>query len=159
MSDRVIETLDPDEPEVRALIAASDRFYLDLYPPESNHLESGAELKSANAIFIGCRVDGTLVASGAAKLMHDDGDYAEIKRVYVVETHRGQGLSLAIMHDLEDRLRARGCSTCRLETGIKQPEALGLYRRLGYVERGPYGAYREDPLSVFMEKCLAEGEG
>ena len=158
MSDRVIETLDPDEPEVRALIAASDRFYLDLYPPESNHLESGDELKAANVIFIGCRVDGALVASGAVKLMDDDGDYAEIKRVYVVETHRGQGLSLAIMRHLEDRLRARGCSVSRLETGIRQPEALGLYRRLGYTERGPFGAYREDPLSVFMEKCLA-GDG
>ena len=43
----------------------------------------------------------------------------------------------------------------RLETGIHQPEALGLYRRLGYVERGPFGSYALDPLSVFFEKRLA----
>jgi putative acetyltransferase len=40
----------------------------------------------------------------------------------------------------------------RLETGVRQPEALGLYRKLGYRERGPFGAYKPDPLSVFMEK-------
>ncbi|HEV8436640.1 MAG TPA: GNAT family N-acetyltransferase, partial [Methylomirabilota bacterium] len=32
--------------------------------------------------------------------------------------------------------------------------ALGLYRAAGYVERGPFGDYRPDPLSVFMEKRL-----
>jgi len=41
-----------------------------------------------------------------------------------------------------------------LETGISQPEALGLYERSGYVRRGPYGDYPDDPLSVFMHKRL-----
>jgi putative acetyltransferase len=53
---------------------------------------------------------------------------------------------------LETELRKRGVSLFRLETGIRQPEALGLYRKLGYRERGPFGSYRPDPLSVFMEK-------
>lgn len=42
----------------------------------------------------------------------------------------------------------------RLETGVYQPEALALYGRAGYVERGPFGDYVADPLSVFMEKEL-----
>jgi hypothetical protein len=37
---------------------------------------------------------------------------------------------------------------------LMQPEALGLYRALGYVERRPFGDYKSDPLSVFMEKAL-----
>jgi putative acetyltransferase len=52
-------------------------------------------------------------------------------------------------------LRSSGIALARLETGIRQPEALGLYRRLGYVERAPFGAYVEDPLSLFMEKRLS----
>jgi len=36
-----------------------------------------------------------------------------------------------------------------------QPEALALYAAAGYERRGPFGAYRDDPLSVFMEKRLA----
>jgi hypothetical protein len=39
----------------------------------------------------------------------------------------------------------------RLETGISQPEALTLYRAAGYAERGPFGHYTADPLSLFME--------
>ncbi len=42
------------------------------------------------------------------------------------------------------------------ETGTRQPEALGLCRRLGYVERGPFGTYAVDPLSVFMETRLGQ---
>ena len=43
-----------------------------------------------------------------------------------------------------------------LETGVRQPEALGLYSRAGYVRRGPCGSYPDDPLSVFMEKQLTQ---
>lgn len=157
MPDIEIENLDPELPEAQALLAASDAFYIDLYPAESNHLESSADLKADNVIFVGCRVGATLVATGAAKLMQDDGRYAEIKRVYVLQGFRGRGLSRAIMRHLEREIRARGVSVCRLETGIRQPEALALYRKLGYVERGPYGAYVEDPLSVFMQKNLDGG--
>ena len=105
-----------------------------------------------NVLFVGAYVDGELAASGAAKLMDDDSDYAEIKRVFVLERFRGLGLSSRLMHHLESELRGRGVELFRLETGVRQPEALGLYRKLGYLERGPFGSYRPDPLSVFMEK-------
>ena len=150
--EAAIEHLDPDVAEVRALIAASDAFYDGLYPAESTHLESSADLKRPDVLFIGCRLDGKLVATGAAKIMQDDGTYAEIKRVFVLEQYRGRGLSRKIMQFLETELERRGIRLYRLETGIKQPEALGLYRKLGYRERPPFGSYRPDPLSVFMEK-------
>ena len=155
MSEPVVEALDPADPEVRALLEACDAFYAGLYPPESNHLESVDDLTAPGVLFVGCRVDGELAASGAAKRMDDDGRYAEIKRVFVAPEFRGRGLSLAIMRHLETELGRHGVDLLRLETGVHQPEALGLYRRLGYRERGPFGAYRPDPLSVFMEKRLA----
>ena len=159
MPDMEIEYLDPDTPEVQELIAASDAYYVDLYPAESNHLESGEDLKRDNVVFVGCRLDGQLVASGAAKIMRDDRRYAEIKRVFVCDQYRGRGLSNRIMGFLENELKRRGINLLRLETGVKQPEALGLYRKLGYRERGPFGAYRLDPLSVFMEKQLQPEPG
>jgi len=147
-----IEYLNPDSPEVQALLAVSDAYYVNLYPAESNHLESSDDLKQPNVLFVGCRIDGELVASGAAKIMQDDGSYAEIKRVFVVDDHRSKGLSSKVMRFLETELQGRGVRLFRLETGVKQPEALGLYRKLGYLERGPFGSYRTDPHSVFMEK-------
>ena len=134
------------------MIAASDAYYVDLYPAESNHLESSEDLKKPNVILIGCRVDGELVATAAAKILRDDVEYAEIKRLFVLDQHRGTGLSNEVMYHLETELQNRGINLFRLETGIKQPEALGLYRKLGYRERGPFGSYAADPFSVFMEK-------
>jgi putative acetyltransferase len=85
----------------------------------------------------------------------DDGIYGEVKRVFVVENCRGRGYSKAIMRRLEAYLTDSGIALARLETGIRQPEAVGLYRRLGYVERAPFGAYASDPLSLFFEKRLS----
>ncbi|MCP4471999.1 MAG: GNAT family N-acetyltransferase [Gammaproteobacteria bacterium] len=158
MPEVKIEHLDPDSAEVQALIAASDAFYDSLYPKESNHLEATSDLKKPNVIFMGCRIGNELVASGGAKLMRDDGDYAEIKRVFVLENFRGRGLSRKTMAVLETELRNRGVKLFRLETGVRQPEALGLYRKLGYRERGPFGAYHSDPLSVFMEKAALDND-
>jgi putative acetyltransferase len=152
MPDGGIERLDPDDPEVRQLIAAADDFYHQLYPADSNHLESIEDLRRPGTLFVGCRLAGRLAASGAAKVMNDDGIYGEIKRVFVYQDYRGQGLSHRIMDYLESQLRRQGIEFFRLETGIYQPEALALYRKLGYRERGPFGAYHPDPLSVFMEK-------
>ena len=87
------------------------------------------------------------------KWLHDD--YAEVKRVYVPPRARGLGLARAMMARLEAEALAEGRGILRLETGIHQPEALGLYEALGYARRGPFGDYGPDPLSVFMEKPLA----
>ena len=155
MSEPLVEKLDPAAADVRALIAAADAYYLGLYPPESNHLASADDLAAPDVHFVGCRIDGELAASGAARIMQDDGVYAEIKRLFVAARFRGRGLSRVIMRHLEAELEGDGISLLRLETGTRQPEALSLYRKLGYRERAPFGAYRSDPLSVFMEKRLA----
>src|SRR5437867_1772325 len=42
----------------------------------------------------------------------------------------------------------------RLETGVHQAAARALYRSGGYAECAPFGEYRPDRLSVFMEKRL-----
>lgn len=151
-----IERLDPECKAARSLIEQSDRYMESLYPSESNHLESIEALKLPSVTFFGGYIDGELVACGAVKILDDDGSYGEIKRVFVIEEHRGRGLSKAIMARLERHLKESNVAIARLETGIRQPEALGLYGRLDYVIREPFGSYGNDPLSVFMEKQLAE---
>jgi putative acetyltransferase len=41
-----------------------------------------------------------------------------------------------------------------LETGPRQPEALSFYASVGYERREPFGDYRDDPLSVFLQKRI-----
>ncbi len=149
-----IEPLNPESSAARLLIAKADAYMAALYPSESNHLESVQALKLPNVLFLGGYLDGELVACGAAKTFVGDEIYGEIKRVFVLDHHRGKGLSKAIMQRLEAHLHATGVRIVRLETGIKQLKAISLYTNIGYVERGPFGGYCRDPLSIFMEKRL-----
>ncbi len=141
-----------DQPDVIELIDALDAYQGALYPPESNYHLSVAELKQPNVLFSVAR-DDTGAALGCGAIVLLDG-YGELKRMYVQPAQRGSGIAKAIIKFLEHEAALRDCSILRLETGIHQAEALGLYERAGYARRGRYGDYPDDPLSVFMEKKI-----
>ncbi|MCP5368101.1 MAG: GNAT family N-acetyltransferase [Hyphomicrobiales bacterium] len=143
---------DPDQPAVRALLAASDAYAAALYPAESNHLVDVAALGAAGARFLVARRGGQAVGCGAI-LPAGDGS-AEIKRMWVEPAARGGGLGRHLLDALEAAARAAGIAVLRLETGVSQPAAIGLYRAAGFVDIPPFGDYRPDPLSLFMEKRL-----
>lgn len=150
-----VRRLDPYDAAAAPLLAQSDAYMASLYPPESNHMESAAGLSQPHVLFLGAWLDDTLAGCGAVKCLHDAGGrYGEIKRVFVLPACRGQGIARLLMDRLEAHLHEQGIALARLETGISQPEALGLYRALGYRERGPFGAYPPDRYSVFLEKQL-----
>jgi putative acetyltransferase len=75
--------------------------------------------------------------------------------MFVSPAARGMKLGRRLLLEIEAIAYQRGERLLRLETGAKQPEALALYRSAGFVEIGPFGSYRPDPLSLFMEKPLA----
>jgi putative acetyltransferase len=142
----------PDQEEIRTLLQLSDAFAASLYPPESNHLVPGDALMAANARFLVARLQARAVGCGAL-ILGSNGE-AEIKRMFVIPDGRRRGVGQALLMGLEAAARRDNVQVVRLETGVKNCEALTLYRRNGYRERGPFGDYRPDPLSVFMEKTL-----
>ena len=146
----VIALANPEHVEIVALLGQSDAYHASLYPAESNHLVSAAELAGENVRFLVARIGGTAVGCGAL-LIGSDGA-AEIKRMFVAPAARGRQLGRQILLALEREAAAAGVHVIRLETGVRQPEALALYRSHGYSERGPFGDYRPDPLSAFFEK-------
>lgn len=143
----------PDQAEVLALIAELDAYQATLYPPESVY---ALDLTSVAAGQIRCAVArdaaGQVLACGALLLLPE---YGELKRMMVRPAYRGQGLAKKILLMLEAAAAAAGCRSLKLETGPLQAEALGLYARCGYTPCARYGAYRDDPLSVFMQKQIA----
>jgi putative acetyltransferase len=145
----------PDQPDVIALIDALDAYQRPMYPEESHHGVDIGVLTQPNVLFAVAR-DAQGRATGCAAVMMM-ADHGELKRMYVDPASRGQGVGQALHARLEQEARQRGCTCLRLETGPRQPEAIALYRRLGYHERGPFGDYWNDPHSVFMEKPLASG--
>jgi putative acetyltransferase len=143
---------DPASPEARTLIEQLDEYQRDLYPLASNHLLPVEALRRPGVTFLTVRVDGRV--AGCGTFVNQGGEYAEIKRMFVVPEFRGLQLGRRLLEELEARMRASGLTLARLETGIHQPEALRLYEKAGYRRRGPFGDYAENPLSVFMEKEL-----
>jgi putative acetyltransferase len=142
----------PRQPDVVRLIDAADAYAASLYPAESNHLLDPDALSVREVRFFVARIGGRAVGCGALRI--DDAGYGEIKRMYVEPDARGRKVGRLILLRIEATARAAQLTCLRLETGIHQQEALGLYRSAGYTEIGPFAAYRPDPLSIFMEKAL-----
>jgi putative acetyltransferase len=144
----------PDSPDAAALISELEEHLSALYPQESRHGYSVEKLIRQGVAFFVMRVDGRPAGCGGVQLYGSD--YGEIKRMYVRPAYRGYGLAKTILQRLEKHAIERGVYCLRLETGIHQREAIGLYRRIGFEEIGPFGEYREDPLSQFYEKRLQQ---
>ena len=153
MRDVRIQVEDPASLEARGLIEQLDGYLAGLYPAESNHLLPVEALRQPNVTFITANVDGAVAGCGA--FVNQDGEYAEIKRMFVLPEFRGLKLGRRILEELEKLAQASGLESARLETGVHQSEALLLYEKAGYQRRGPFGGYSEDTLSVFMEKKLS----
>jgi GNAT superfamily N-acetyltransferase len=93
------------------------------------------------------------VGCGAFKAFEEDIS-VEIKRMYVLETQRGKGIASKLLAELELWAAELGYSKCVLETGKRQPEAIALYTKHGYLVTKNYGQYIGIENSVCFEKSL-----
>ena len=80
-----------------------------------------------------------------------EGKMAEVKRLWVHASARGQGLSRRMMAAIEDEARGVGYQRLRLDTNSALTEAIALYRATGWTDIPPYTT---PPADVWMEKPL-----
>jgi putative acetyltransferase len=146
----IIAAEQPNTPEVRRLLAERDAYFDDLYARKDRNAKP-IDVERDNVAFFSVRVSGQLVGCGALLWRQT---YGELKRFYIADAYRGRGLGRQLLDAIERHARRNGCRMLRLETGIRQPAALTLYRSAGFSETGCFGEYGPDPLSVFMEKTL-----
>jgi len=78
----------------------------------------------------------------------------EIKRMYVLPQSRRKGIASRIITELEHWAVELSCTTCILETGKKQPEAIELYKKNGYVVMPNYGQYAGVENSLCFRKQI-----
>lgn len=142
----------PNQPEVIALIADLDAYQLTLYPPECVYALDLPSLMQPHVKFAVAREGGAAGAIVGCCAMVLSPEYGEIKRMYVQPAGRGKGIGRGLLDLLEKAALEAGCARMVLETGPFQPEAMRLYERHGFTRCGPFGDYRDDPLSVFMRK-------
>jgi GNAT superfamily N-acetyltransferase len=147
-----IEETRPDSPHAVELLSELDSdLQQHFYPPQSRHAYSVEKLLREGVNFFIASYNDQLAGCGGIKLYED---YGEIKRMYVRPSHRGRGLGKAILNTLSEFAKERGIGILRLETGIYQTEAIGLYDAYGFQRCAPFGEYKADPLSVYFEKAI-----
>jgi putative acetyltransferase len=109
----------------------------------------------AVAFFL-ARLDG--VAVGCGGIAFEEG-FAEVKRMFVRPTARGQGIAQAVLSRLEAEAKGRGYTRLMLETGDAQHAAIAIYERAGFRRCEPFGSYVSLPAasilrSVFYGKAI-----
>ena len=149
-----IETAELSSPQVQALILALNAELEGRYPElGANHFRLDAEdLSPGRGALFMAYLDGQPVGCGAVRRI-GDGE-AEVKRMYTVPQARGKGIGSAILSAIEREARKLGVGRIVLETGVRQPEALALYRRMGFLEIPLFGEYIGSATSVCMAKEL-----
>jgi putative acetyltransferase len=146
----------PDQPEVVALIDALDAYQKPLYPLESFYGIDMAALCRPEVVFVVAREPASGAAVGCGAIVVDERQArGELKRMFVAPPWRGRGVARRVYDHLEALSHARGCRELVLETGVRQPQAVALYERVGFRRCGVLPGYPDDPLSVFMIKTLA----
>jgi putative acetyltransferase len=138
----------------RRLIAALNAELAMQYPEAgANHFRlDPEEIEPGRGTFVVAVLEGKPVGCGALRLIGNG--MAELKRMYVDPSRRGQGIGRRILEHLEGEARRLGASALVLETGDRQVEAISLYRRSGFFAIPPFGEYLASPLSRCLGKTL-----
>jgi GNAT superfamily N-acetyltransferase len=151
---------DPTNPDATVLIQRLSAELGNRYGDDGSGAFSVEDVQIPRSVFVIAYVDGNPMGCGALKpFSPETPGIAEVKRMFVEPHVRGRGLSRKILANLEDVALENGYDTVRLETGKKQPEAIGLYKSAGYYQIPCYGQFAHRPLSVCFEKKIFKEEG
>ena len=139
-----------DDPGVRALLAHHFTTARAQTAPGSAHALDLSGLRSPDIQFWAVWDADRVVGIGALKRLSDS--HGEVKSMHTDQTYRRRGVGTAMLRHIVARARDMGLARLSLETGSWAyfAPARELYRRHGFVECPPFGAYAPDPNSVFM---------
>jgi putative acetyltransferase len=152
-----IHPADPLSDDARRLIAALDAGLSGHYDAENNFPLLPEELVGDDIDFFMAETEsGEKVGTIALRCYPD---YAEIKRMFVTPSARGQGIARQLLDTAHARARSKGYRNVRLETGSLQHAAIALYESAGYVRRPAFGAYPpESDQNIYFECRLTSEE-
>jgi len=137
--------------DFRTLIVELDKDLTDRYGDLQKQYDQHNKIDYVNDVVVIYK-NKIPVACGGFK--EYDVKTIELKRIFVLNEYRKQGLSKLIIDTLEMTAIDKGFTVSILETGVKQHEAISLYLKKGYHVIDNYGPYIGDANSVCMKKIL-----
>lgn len=147
---RLIRTTS-ESPDFRTLVALLDQDLAIRDGAEHSFYAQFNKIDKINHVVVAYQGEEP-VGCGAFKEFTPEA--VEIKRMYVLPAHRGQGVAGTVLAELERWAQELEYAACVLETGKKQPEAIRLYEKSGYALTPNYGQYVGIENSVCMRKSV-----
>lgn len=151
----IVEAADPRTPQAAALLHQSHALMESLFPPEDNFYLDIDALCAPDIHFFAARIGDDTCGTGALAVKSG---YGEVKSMFVAEVARGKGVADAILRQIEDKAIELRLPELKLETGNVLYAAHQLYRRHGFADCGPFGAYADAKSSIFMQKTLTQAD-
>ncbi|MEO6695639.1 MAG: GNAT family N-acetyltransferase [Ignavibacteria bacterium] len=140
-----------DNPDFRELIKSLDEILRENDGEEHSFFAKYNTLDNIKHAVVAYS-DKVPVGCGALKKYTED--TAEIKRMFICEESRRQGIAKIILKDLEQWSKELNFSNCILETGKKLTEAVNFYKSCGYKVIPNYGQYSEKEASICLQKSI-----
>jgi len=149
-----IEIDDLTRPQVLALLNEHLTNMYELSPPESVHALDVSKLRGSDITFWTVWEDSELLGCGALKELSPT--HGEVKSMRTPQQMRRRGAGRAVLTHIVGVARERAYRLLSLETGSAEAflPAQKLYESFGFGYCGPFGDYKDDRNSVFMEMRL-----
>jgi len=139
-----------ENPDFQKLTALFDDYLIDIDGDEKDFFAQYNQIYIDNVIV--CYENKIPVGCGAFK--KSETQVAEIKRMFVLLEHRGKGIALTILSELELWAKELNHASSILETSFKLENAIALYKKLGYKIIPNYEPYIGVESSVCMKKIF-----
>lgn len=140
-----------DHPDFRSLVAELDADLAGRDGAEHAFYDQYNRIANLSRVVV-AYIDGIPVGCGALKEFGPNA--LEVKRMYTQPDCRGRGIAGQVLRALEQWAAQEGFGRCVLETGRRQPEAIGLYEKHGFVRIPNFGPYAGVANSLCFEKRL-----
>lgn len=138
--------------DFQSLVVQLDKELWQRYPLTQQNFSPHNKLDLSARVLVAYQ-DEKPVGCGCFKPTADH-DTIEIKRMFTLPQARGLGIAKLILLELEKWAADENFTQSKLETGINQPEAIAVYKRLEYKPIPNYPPYEDNVESICMAKPL-----
>ena len=147
-----LERVRYDSPDAHMLIEELQEEYVIRYGGRDETPVDPDDFAPPGGTFLLAYRDAQLV--GCAGMRRRSDEDVEVKRMFIRRTYRGRGYSRDLLALVEDEARTIGFTRVLMESGLAQPEAMGLYESSGYERIPGFGHYRNEPQNRCYAKAL-----
>ncbi|MDR6809531.1 GNAT superfamily N-acetyltransferase [Dyadobacter sp. BE34] len=142
-----------DNPDFQNLTSELDDELCRIYNTNKEDYEEYNRITGLPTVVLAYEND-IAIACGCFKQF--DAHRLELKRMFVTPGFRGKGIASMMVDELEKWGKELGYGTMILETGKGQPDAIALYRKLGYTDIPHFGEFPEESRSVCLGKKIQQ---